>query len=176
LGELLNEMRYQEGNVVQTQAQGWKGNGKHIKPVIQVHPELLLGDHGDKIPIGRSHYANIDPMSSTAAQSFELLLLQDAQQFRLEAEGHVADFIQKQRASVRSLESPYPLNYSTGESTSFMAEEFAFQKVRGDRGTVYLNERSGPAFTFLVDGTRDRFLTRSGFALDENCAGGRTHS
>ena len=115
-------------------------------------------------------------MSSGAAQSFELLLLQDSQQFRLEAEGHVADFIQKQRASVRRLESSYPLNYSTGERTSFMAEEFAFQKVHWDRGTVQLNEWSGPAFTLLVDGARDQFLARSGFALDENCAGGRTDS
>lgn len=70
-------------------------------------------------------------MNSGAAQSFELLLLQDAQQFRLDAEGDVADFIQKQRASICRLKSPYPLNYSTGESTSLMAEEFAFESSAG---------------------------------------------
>ena len=96
--------------------------------------------------------------------------------FACRPSGHVADFIQKQSASVRRLESSYPLNYSTGERASLMAKQFAFQQVYWNRGAVQLNEWACPAFTLHVDRTRDQFLTRSCFALDENCAGRRADS
>ena len=52
-----------------------------------------------------------------ATQALEFALLQNAQQFGLQLERHVADFVQKQGSSVGLFEAPDALIDGAGESS-----------------------------------------------------------
>ena len=118
-----------------------KGDGEHIQAVIEIHSEQLLGDQPGEILIGCRHHAHIDVTGIRAAQPFKLLLLQDAQQFRLQFERNVADFIQEQRAAVRRLETAQLLRHGAREGALFMTEELTFQESQRNRRAVQLYER-----------------------------------
>ena len=110
----------------------WKRHGKHIEPVIQVHSELFFGDQSGEILIGCSHHTHIDAMGMRAAQPFELLLLQNPQQLRLQFERNIANFIQKYRAAVCGLETAYLLRHGACEGALFVTEELAFEQSPGE--------------------------------------------
>src|SRR5579863_1563209 len=101
----MNEMRNQHRNVFQALSKCWKGDGKDVEAIIEIHSELLLGHQGGKVLIGRCHDADVDATSISTAQPFELLFLQNSQQLGLQLQRNVADFIQEQRAAVRRLEA-----------------------------------------------------------------------
>ncbi len=79
-------------------------NRKHVEAVVQVAPELLVGDHLGEIAVGRRDEPDVDADGAVAAQPLELLFLQHAQEFRLQLERDVADLVEEQRAAVRQLE------------------------------------------------------------------------
>jgi hypothetical protein len=53
--------------------------------------------------------------------------LKHAQQFCLQFQREIADLVEKESASVRSLETTDPTHYCTSKSSLFMPEEFALQ-------------------------------------------------
>jgi hypothetical protein len=77
-----------------------------------------------------------------ASQPLELLLLDRTQQFRLQLQADVPDFIQKEGASVCQLESALSLHESTGEGPPLVPEQFAFQKSRRNSSAVYTHIES----------------------------------
>ena len=54
------------------------------------------------------------------------------------ARGHVADFIEKQRALVGEFEFARLAGGGSGEGSFFVTEEFALQKIFGNGGAVDL--------------------------------------
>ena len=82
-------------------------------------------------------------MGAIAAEPLKLLLLQNAEQFRLQFQGDVADFVKKQRASVPQFKSSDFLRNCSGERSFFVAEQLALKKpkrnsraVQFDKGTL----------------------------------------
>src|SRR5438270_13677938 len=73
---------------------------KNSQAIIKVAAELPLGNALDQIAVCGRNQADIHSDCLVAAQSLELLVLQHAQQFRLQFERDVAHFIQKQRPPV----------------------------------------------------------------------------
>src|SRR5260221_646973 len=55
-----------------------------------------------------------------------------------------------------------------GESAFDMAEEFAFEQLSWNRGTVYLDESALLSGTALMDCSSDQLLAGPGFAKDKN--------
>src|SRR6185436_264618 len=84
-------------------AQRWKTNRKNIKTIVQVAAKLFLFHQLFEIAVGRSHEPYIDILSARAAQPFVGVFLQRAQEFRLQLERHIADFVEKQSAAIRQL-------------------------------------------------------------------------
>src|SRR5467141_3227791 len=72
--------------------------------------------------------ANVDMNGLVAAQPFELLFLQRAQQLRLQLWADVSDFIQEQCAVIGKLETAAFLHQGAGERALLMSEEFAFDQ------------------------------------------------
>ena len=66
-------------------------------------------------------------MSPSAAQAFELLLLQDPQQFGLQARRNIAHLVQKQRPFVGQFETANLLRYGSRERASLVTEKLAFE-------------------------------------------------
>ena len=66
--------------------------------------------------------AHIHFDGARAAQPFELVLLQDAQQLGLQLQRNVADFVEKQRAFMGQLEAADLLRDGAGERALLVAE------------------------------------------------------
>ena len=90
------------------------------------------------------------------------------------ANGHVADFVEKERAAVGLFEFAEMVGGSAGEGAFFVAEEFGFDQFGGNGGAVECDECVFAARRFFVDRARDQFLAGAGFAEDADAgfAGG----
>ena len=77
----------------------------------------------------RGDHAHVDFNGPGAAETFELLLLHGAQQFRLQFQADVPDLIEKQRAPIGQFESALFLHQRPGERSPLVPEQFAFQQA-----------------------------------------------
>ena len=93
-------------------------------------------------------HVNLDRIR--AAESFELMLLENAKQLYLHIGRHVANLIQKDRSSVSQLKSADPAIGRAGESALLMTKQFAFNETDGKRRAVYLDQRPIPALAVRV--------------------------
>src|SRR5688572_16796929 len=50
-----------------------------------------------------------------------------------------------------------------------MAEEFAFEQLARNRCAIDADERAPASWASIVEGARDKFLSRSRLALDQHC-------
>jgi hypothetical protein len=82
-----------------------------------------------QIPVRRSDEANVNPMGPGATKTFEFLLLQNAKQFWLRRERNVTNLVQKESPGMCQLKASCPLSDGASESTLFVSEELAFEKV-----------------------------------------------
>ena len=103
---------------------------KHVQAVVEVAAELLVGDHRDEVAIRRRHQPDVDADRPGAAEPLELLLLQHAQQLRLQLQRNVADLVQEQRAAVRELEATDALRDRAGERALLVPEQLALEQAR----------------------------------------------
>ena len=103
-------------------AKRWQVNRVDVEPVIQVAAELPFGDHLFQVPVRGGNQAGIGSNGFVAADAFELLVLQDAQNLGLHHRRHVADFVEEQRAVVAQLELADPFAIRPGKGAFLMAE------------------------------------------------------
>src|SRR6516162_1067834 len=96
---------------------------------------------------------DIDAMRPATSQTLELLLLQNPQQFRLQTQRHISDFVQEQSSSIGHFEAANLLRHSPSESTLLVSEEFAFQQVKRNGGAIQLHKRATAACADVVNGT-----------------------
>src|SRR5438270_13870386 len=102
--ELPQKVVRQRGNIFSAIAQRGNVEGNDIQAIKKVLPECPAGDFLFKVLISRGDDAHVNVRSDVGAYAFETLLLQDAEHFRLRAQAHIADLIQKKRSTVGFLE------------------------------------------------------------------------
>ncbi len=142
--------------------------GKHRQPVEQVWPKTATRDFLFEIPIGSGDHPDIDAMSAIRADALNFTLLQDSQQFRLDAHRQFPDFIQKESAAIRNLELSGPIARGPGERARNMAEQFALRDRFRNGGAVDLNEGFiGPGGR-RMNMVRHEFLADPGFARNQH--------
>ena len=78
--------------------------------------------------------------------------------------GHVADFVEEQRAAVGLLELADPPAVGAGERPALVAEQLAFQQRLRDGRAVDRQERAATAAAMVVDGAGDQFLAGAALA------------
>ena len=108
--------------------------------------------------MGRGHNPNVHFLRLRAAQALEFPLLQHAQEFRLQIQRDIADFVQKQCALVGQFQPAGLLGHRPGEGAALMPKKFALQQSAGNGSAVELNKCLLPAGAAIVDGVRDQFL------------------
>src|SRR5712671_121383 len=96
------------------------------------------------------------------------MLLQSPEDLCLHRKRHVADLIEKQRPILGVPERAGAVAGRSRERAPHMAEQFAFEQVRGDGSAVDRNERALLAPAVIVQGAGHQFLARAGLAEDEN--------
>src|ERR1017187_2564328 len=120
--------------------------------------KLLLLDHAPQVLISGGDHAYVHRDRAAAAEALDLPLLQNAQEFRLEFQRKVADFIEKQRAAIRGLKASLALGNGARKGASLVPEEFTLQQRRGNRGTVNGYERLLAARAGSMEGLCHHFL------------------
>src|SRR5437762_3795006 len=113
-------------------------------------------------------FRSVHALRAIAAETFEFLLLKDAQQLGLKFQRNVTGFIEEERAAVGQLEAADFLIDGPGECATLMSEEFGFEKPGGDGGAIDLDESAISARTEVVNGAREEFLAGTGLAEKKN--------
>ena len=110
-----------------------------------------------------------------APQPFDAAVLEQPQNLGLEAERHIADFVQKDGAAVGLLDFADPPVGGAGEGAFLIAEKFTLQKGIGNGDAVDYQKRFVVPQTVLVDCAGGQFLAGAGFTPDQHCGLRRGH-
>src|SRR5262249_46466901 len=98
----------------------------------------------------------------------EFAFLQHPQQFRLQLEGQVADFIQEYGPAIHHLELAGTAISCAGEGATLMAEQFALDETLRNRRTIDRHERRTPSRGFEVNRPRDQVLAGAALAQEQH--------
>ena len=113
-------------------------------------------------------HANIHANRLVAADALDFALFEHAQQFRLHGDGHVANFVEKQRAAFGLFEFANVLCRRAGECSLFMAEELRFDQFRRNRRAIQRDECIFMALRLFMNRSRDQLFAGSRFAKNTN--------
>src|SRR3984957_9766238 len=105
--------------------------------------------------MGSGDDSHVDLHRSRASQSFKFPLLQNAQQFWLQVERDISNFIEKQRVSIGPLEPADLLRDRASESTSLVAKKLALEQTARNSSAIELYERAFSSHAAIVNCTRD---------------------
>ena len=157
-GDFLDEVFGEETDIFGALSKRRELDTNDIEAVEEVLSEAAVGHLlfeifvrcGDDTDIGLDHLVTAD--------AGEFPVLEHAQNFGLELDGHVADLVEEEGAAVALFEAACALRYGTGESAFFVTEQFAFEELLGDGGTV--DGDVGPVVPLgvLVNRAGDEFL------------------
>jgi len=143
-------------------------NGKHIQPVKQIFPEPAVFDLVLQIPVGGGNDPDIRFIGTGTSQSLKFSILNNPQQFALQLQRYLADFIKKDGAAVGQFETPDLPGIRPGESTAFPSEEFTFHQGRRQCCTINRDQWPPLAGTAAVDGARHHALAGAGLAQEQD--------
>ncbi|MCG3163618.1 MAG: hypothetical protein JMDDDDMK_05057 [Acidobacteria bacterium] len=140
--ELAVEMLDQRGHIFQSFAQRRNLKRNDVQAVEQVGAKRAAFNFGFEPFVGRGDHARVNCHGCFRTDRLESLFFQRAQNFRLSLQTHIADFVQKDRRAVRSLEFSAPGLSRAGESAFDVTEQFGFDQFFGNGGAVDFDERA----------------------------------
>ena len=161
-------MLNQQGDVLAPIAQRGQMQGKHVQAVEQVAAEFLFFDRAPQIDIGGGDQPHVHPDRLRSSQPLELLVLQNAQQFGLQLQRNISNFVEQQSPLIRQFQSADLLAHRSGEGSLLVAEQLAFQQSRGNGGAVHLDEAALLAPAHVVNHPRYAFFAGPGFPGDQD--------
>ena len=162
------EVRRERRDVLPAIAQGRDEHGQDVQAEVQILAESPFFDQRRKVPVSGRDHADVDVMRPVAAHGANVAELKDPQELRLQAEGHVADLVEQQRAAVGLGEQPLARLDGAGERAARVSEDLALQQLLRDGGRVHGDERSIATRASRVDRARDELLAHAGLARDEH--------
>ena len=114
---------------------------EYVETVVEIFAETAGRHFVAQHAVGRGDDAHVERHGLTAAEAFDFALLQHAQQFGLQRQRHLGDFVQQQRAALRLLEFAGVRVGRAGEGAALVAEQHGFEHVLGDGRAVDRDER-----------------------------------
>ena len=105
-----------------------------------------------------------------AAHAFEAFFFQHTQQFRLNRQRQLANFVQKQRSPMRQIHLSHFARGRSRICALFMTEQLVFHQPFRNRRTIQRHERLLPSRREMMNRQRKQFLSRAAFAQQQ--AGG----
>src|SRR4030095_15938859 len=108
--------------------------------------------------------ARVDGAPGRAPDGADLVLLEDAEQLRLQGGAHVADLVEEDRAAVGLREQPRRIGDRPGEAAAQVAEQLALEERVGERAAVDGDEAPPPARAVPGGGAGGERPSRAGLA------------
>src|SRR6266404_2167100 len=158
----------EQRNIACSFAKRRKQDGKNVQPIIQVHAEPPFGYHLLKILICRGNYPHIDSSRLRTPDSFELLLLNHAQELGLKLDRQFANFIEEKRTAIGGLKATYSMCQGSSEGASLMSKEFALDQRSGNGRAVDCYKSLPAAGACIMNGSCDHFLPCTRFTSNED--------
>ena len=118
--------------------------------------------------VGGGNDPGIDAHDLRAAQALQFFLLQKTKQFGLEAQRHLADFVEEERASLRRLDSSRVGLHGASESAAGVSKKFGFKQGLGNGGAIHNRKGTPGARAQLMNGPGYDFFPAAGWARDEH--------
>ena len=147
-------------------------NVEAIEEILPEPPQLRLGA---QIPGGGGDHADMDFRELRRADGPHLPFLKHTQQFRLQVEGQLADFVQEKDAAVGGGEKPFPGAIGAGEGALGVAEKLTLDEAGGNGPAVDGDEGAVPPAPRPMQGPRRHFLAGAGLAGHQHREGGIGH-
>ena len=113
---------------------------------------------------GDNAHVNVDIV--IAAERTDFALLQHAQQLHLQRRRHIADFVQKQRASFRRLKESFARAYRAGKGATGVTEQLRLQQLLRQRAAVNGDKRFARARAGGVDRLRQHLFAAAALAVN----------
>src|SRR5882724_3644345 len=157
----------EQRNIACSFAKRRKQDRKNVQPIIQVHAEPPFGYHLLKILICRGNYPHIDSSRLRTTESFELLLLNHAQELGLKLDRQFANFVEEKRTAISGLKATYSMCQGSSKGASLMSKEFALDQRGGNGRAVDCYKTLLAAGACIMNGSCEDFLPCTRFASDE---------
>jgi len=136
--------------------------------VIEILAELAFGDALFEIGVGRGDDANVDSLRLGLADRHDLVLLEEAQEFRLDVQRQIADLVEKQRAAGRRADQPGLIRDRAGETAAPVAEQLTVGEIASGGRAVVRQKRAGAAVRTDVNRARDQLLAGAALSRDQH--------
>src|ERR1035438_2714784 len=124
LVKAAKEFTSQQFHIFRSLPQRWKEDWDHTDAIVEVGPELARHHGRFQISVGGSYHSHIHLDGAVAADALKLPLLQDSQKLGLKGRRDLANFVQKQGASIRHFKATLAHPHSACEGSPLMSEEF----------------------------------------------------
>jgi len=111
LDEIAREQRY----VFTALPQWWNVQRKNMQPVVEVSSKTVARHHRLQVAVGGGHEPGDGTDRAITADALEFLVLNGAEQLRLEFQRHFADLVEKQSSMMRQFEASDLLRHRSGE-------------------------------------------------------------
>src|SRR6267142_5296546 len=171
--EFAQKISRERWNIFSSIAQGRDVKGNHVKPVEEILAKSAARNLLIEILIGCGDDAHIHAQSFVGPDTLEALLLEDAQNFRLRAQAHIADFVQEERSAVGFLKFPRFVLGGARKTALEMSEELGLDQLFRNGRAVHFYEGSLAAQACGMQRVSDEFLAGAALAINQNAAARR---
>ena len=121
-----------------------------------------------EIAVRRGHDAHVGAARARLAEPFEVLVLEEAQQLRLERRRDLGDLVEKERAAFRRLDATRLIAHRAREGAARVAEQLAREQLGGERGTVHGDEGAVAPRALRVQRARQHALAGAALAAQQD--------
>ena len=133
LTENSNEVCRQQADIRRPFAKRQHLDREDAKAIKEVLAEAAGARLGFQIAIRGRNNAHVDTPRRVISDTFEFPLLQHAQQFALQVQRNLSNFVEKNRSAIGELESTDAVPQSPREGTLYVPKELALEEFLGDR-------------------------------------------
>ena len=135
--------------------------------MVQVGAELPAGYTVFEVAVARRDHLEVDFQFPVTAHAADPAVLDGLEQFRLEIQVQLAEFVKKQGAAIGLLDEPPPPVPGAREGPCLVAEQFGLEQFPRERGAIDFHQRTFGSRTGMVKDACDQTLPGTGFAADQ---------
>src|SRR5581483_9632086 len=137
-----------------------------VDAVEKILTKIPLSYFVIEVFVGSDDKPNVHLDRPFSSHGIKFSLFQNAQELRLNAEGHIADLVEEKSPSVGLCKKAGRFSDRAREGALLVAEKLALEQRLGQRGAVDGDERHVPPGTAQVHGLGDQLLAGAALAMD----------
>ena len=167
--ELPQEVFEQWRDVVTPLAQRRNRDVDHVQAVVEIFAKVSARDALRQPAVGGGHHTHVGVDAvALVADALDLAGFEEAEQQRLHAQRHLADFVEEHRAAVGGFEETALVAVGVGEAAAGVAEQLGFEQRVGHGRAVDREHRRVAAPAARVDQVGHDLFAHAAGAGDEH--------